>query len=230
MTGEYPTPVSDRAWLAEQLRQIRAEVADANRRAGQGATREALSSGLQLLDNYVRIPVAIPTGADLDDYDAQGVYHQDANAWAAAGSNYPEDVAGLLEVFENVSGGFVYQRYSTYQASAHVWHRTRYVGTWSAWQRVVAEGEPGTIRAMASGSYSSGSDLSSGSGASVSRTFPAGRFPSAPRVVCNPTASARITMAATAVTTSGFTARLDNWSGGTATDRDFDWIAVLEWT
>lgn len=100
--------------------------------------------------------------------------------------------------------------------------------TWTAWRKTAFQEDPGVVKAVATGSYSSGSTLSSGSGVSVSRTFPSGLFTSTPRVVCIPTKSARIQMAAMSVTTTGFTARLDNFSGGTAADRDFNWIAIQE--
>lgn len=87
----------------------------------------------------------------------------------------------------------------------------------------------GVPRAIAGGGYSSSSTLSTGTGVSISRTFPSGRFSSAPRVVANPTKSARIQMACMSITSTGFTARLDNFSGGTAADRDFNWLALEEW-
>jgi len=88
---------------------------------------------------------------------------------------------------------------------------------------------PGEPRAIATGSYSSTTDLSSGSGVGISRTFPSGRFSTAPVVMVIPTKSARIQCAALNITSTGFTAQLDNFSGANASDRDFNWIAIEEW-
>lgn len=78
---------------------------------------------------------SIPTAADLNTYTTQGLYNQDANASAAAGTNYPAPYAGLLEVI-TPNSNFVYQRYTVYQAYATTYYRSKYTTTWSAWERL----------------------------------------------------------------------------------------------
>lgn len=93
--------------------------------------------------DWARMPLAVllpnaPTAHDLNSYVTTGVWHQNYNAGAGVGTNYPAGAAaGLLEVFANPSGTFVYQRYSVYAASASVLAkvhtRGRYNAIWSPW-------------------------------------------------------------------------------------------------
>lgn len=80
--------------------------------------------------------------------------------------------------------------------------------------------------AIATGTYSSTTDVATGTGVSIAVTFPSGRFSATPVVTLNPTISGRLQCAALSITSTGFTARLDNFSGGTATDQDFNWMAI----
>lgn len=83
----------------------------------------------------------IGTTQDLNTYVTPGVWHCSSNANASGGANFPVPVAGLLEVFANALGitgsGFIYQRYTSYNASGHgrQWHREYYNGSWSPWKR-----------------------------------------------------------------------------------------------
>ena len=83
------------------------------------------------------VPTVIPTGADLNNYTTPGLFHQPDTAAAATGTNYPEALAGLLEVFRSTTAGYMtWQRYTTYVASGippRVWSRNYYNGTWSPW-------------------------------------------------------------------------------------------------
>ncbi len=76
---------------------------------------------------------AIPANADLNDYVTTGWHHQNSNSNAASGSNYPNGVAGLLEVYNIVN--MTYQRYTEYSGAGgdHVWIRGRYNTNWSTW-------------------------------------------------------------------------------------------------
>lgn len=154
-------------------------------------------------------------GVNLNDITTPGVYTQSQSAEAGSGSNYPRGIAGVLEVFNNGSN-MIWQRYTSYaEATPEIWARGFYTPSWSVWERY------SPVR-VATGSYSSSTDLAANSGVSIPVTFPAGRFTSIPRVVLNATISSRIITAATLITTSGFTARLDNFTTGAATDRDRD--------
>jgi len=83
------------------------------------------------------VAASLPDAVDLDDYTTPGLWHQDSNARAATGTNYPAPYAGLLEVFNGTqSGTFVYQRYTTYGTQIAVYQRTFYGGTWYGWNLV----------------------------------------------------------------------------------------------
>lgn len=79
--------------------------------------------------------VIIPSGVDLNNYVDTATYIQNYNADAAAGSNYPEPIAGLLEVLSSIAKDWVYQRYTTYN-TLRTYMRRRQGTTWSAWQLV----------------------------------------------------------------------------------------------
>jgi hypothetical protein len=77
------------------------------------------------------LPVtSIPNAANLNTYTTPGSYHQSADAQAAAGTNYPVALAGLLEVY--ASSVMVYQRYTVYN-SGRIYTRSNYNGTWYSW-------------------------------------------------------------------------------------------------
>lgn len=68
---------------------------------------------------------------DLNDYIETGLYHEDQNVHATAGSNFPVALAGLLTV-TYVNESFVYQTYQAYNNTGF-YTRSRYNGTWNAW-------------------------------------------------------------------------------------------------
>ena len=85
------------------------------------------------------VAASLPDAVDLDDYTTPGLWHQDANARAATGTNYPAPYAGLLEVFNGAqSGTFVYQRYTGYKDHQEVWLRSYYSG-WGPWNLIGGE-------------------------------------------------------------------------------------------
>lgn len=69
--------------------------------------------------------------ADLNTYTAPGLYYQPANAQAQTGKNYPEMVAGSLEVYKHAGITQIYRIYS----NSRSYIRTLYNGTWSAWSK-----------------------------------------------------------------------------------------------
>lgn len=69
--------------------------------------------------------------ADLNTYTAPGLYYQPANAQAQTGKNYPEAVAGSLEVYKHAGITQIYRIYSNLRSYV----RTFYNGTWSAWSK-----------------------------------------------------------------------------------------------
>jgi hypothetical protein len=76
--------------------------------------------------------VAIGNAIDLNTLQTPGLYFQAANAQAASGKNYPEAVAGSLEVYKHAGITQVYRVYNNSRQYA----RTLYSGTWSAWSWV----------------------------------------------------------------------------------------------
>lgn len=85
----------------------------------------------------------IGDAVDLNTYIVPGEYVQSTAAEATAGTNYPEDKAGMLRVTaaEFISAGqtypMIWQEYHPYGANTdRFWKRGYYYGTsWSAWTR-----------------------------------------------------------------------------------------------
>lgn len=78
----------------------------------------------------------IPASTNLNTYTTAGVYVQNSNADAASGSNYPEPIAGYLEVItQNTvtpTTSWTLQRYTTYDKEL-VYTRRLYNNAWSPW-------------------------------------------------------------------------------------------------
>lgn len=81
---------------------------------------------------------------DLNDFKETGIYHQNLDRDARAGKNYPNERAGLLEVF-NPDASMVYQRYTDYGSRNNVWTRGFYSNSWSSWIKVSQDGHNHTI-------------------------------------------------------------------------------------
>lgn len=95
---------------------------------------DSAAASKSYVDTTVDRIVDIPTNADLNTYTTTGRYHQPASANAGKGKNYPEPVAGLLEVFN--SGAMTYQRYTGYGKDGKQYWRGRYQKTWGEWVQV----------------------------------------------------------------------------------------------
>ena len=80
--------------------------------------------------------------------------------------------------------------------------------------------------AMESGFQATSGTLANGAGINVTVNFTSGRFSTAPNVVVAPRTSSRNNISVTAVSTTSFTVNLSNFSGATAPDTGFQWIAV----
>ncbi|EMP4584383.1 tail fiber protein [Enterobacter hormaechei] len=75
--------------------------------------------------------VNIGNAIDLNTFTAPGLYYQSSNVQAQTGRNYPEAVAGSLEVYKHAGVTQVYRIY----ADSRSYIRTFYSGTWSAWAK-----------------------------------------------------------------------------------------------
>lgn len=93
------------------------------------------------LNNVMKAGAEIPSGVDLNTYRTTGYYSQNTNTHAAAGSNYPESLAGILEVVTDDTGNgqHTIQRYSVINSN-RVYVRYHYNGTWQAWEQVFRDG------------------------------------------------------------------------------------------
>lgn len=75
--------------------------------------------------------MGIGGGADLNAYTAPGLYYQPANVQAQSGKNYPETVAGSLQIYKHAGITQIYRVYS----NSRSYIRTLYNGVWSAWTK-----------------------------------------------------------------------------------------------
>lgn len=75
--------------------------------------------------------VVIGNAVDLNSFTTPGLYYQASNAQAQTGRNYPEAVAGSLEVYKHAGISQVYRIY----ADSRSYIRTFYNGAWTAWAK-----------------------------------------------------------------------------------------------
>ena len=98
----------------------------------QGISVQGASGAQGVTGTVISLPVTqIPNAADLNQYITPGTYHQSADVQAAAGTNYPVALSGLLEVY--ASSLMVYQRYTVYN-SGQIYTRSSYNSSWYAWR------------------------------------------------------------------------------------------------
>ncbi|EPE1853337.1 phage tail protein [Cronobacter dublinensis] len=99
--------------------------------SGRTVNGRALSEDITITaqDIFNGQSVSIGSAADLNAYTVPGLYYQLANSQAANGKNYPEAVAGSLEVYKHAGITQIYRIYNNSRA----YIRTAFNGTWSAW-------------------------------------------------------------------------------------------------
>lgn len=95
------------------------------------------------LSKILALGATIPGSANLNNYNATGLYHQPSTANAGSGSNYPVALAGVLEVIAD--GTFIYQKYTAYDSAHNVYVRTCDNGTWYTWTRILDTADLTTI-------------------------------------------------------------------------------------
>lgn len=105
--------------------------------------------------------VELGNAVDLNTVITEGTYTQSSTAEAAAGTNYPRPIAGLLEVFVNSytgTPGMIWQRYTLYGIySGEVYTRANYNGTWSSWTTVSRD--TGWVALTVSAGWTSGTGV-----------------------------------------------------------------------
>lgn len=77
----------------------------------------------------------IGNAVNLNSYMTPGLWFQSSDAEAAAGTNYPEPKAGVLEVVSNIGSTFVIQKYiPAAQSSNYYYLRTYNAAAWTSWK------------------------------------------------------------------------------------------------
>ncbi|EOI3554050.1 phage tail protein [Cronobacter dublinensis] len=119
--------------LAATAKAVKAANDNASGRVPSGRTvnGRALSEDIAITaqDIFNGQSVSIGSASDLNAYTVPGLYYQPANSQAANGKNYPEAVAGSLEVYKHAGITQIYRIYNNSRA----YIRTAFNGTWSAW-------------------------------------------------------------------------------------------------
>ena len=119
--------------LAATPKAVKAANDNANGRvpSGRKVNGRALSADISITaqDIFNGQTVGIGNAEDLNAYTTPGLYYQPANAQAQTGKNYPEVMAGSLEVYKHAGISQVYRVYN----NSRSYIRTLYSGTWSVW-------------------------------------------------------------------------------------------------
>ncbi|QFG09315.1 hypothetical protein SEA_DJUNGELSKOG_20 [Arthrobacter phage Djungelskog] len=130
-----PTSVTQTAWLYTAADSTDTKAYRRFYRASAWTPWFRLRMSEEELDSrYWQTAVTELGQEDLNTVTTPGDYHQSQNADAAAAANYPRPDAGFLTV--RAVTNFIYQEYSTYQASAMRYWRAKYNSNWSAWQQI----------------------------------------------------------------------------------------------
>ncbi|WP_235211352.1 phage tail-collar fiber domain-containing protein [Enterobacter sp. UCD-UG_FMILLET] len=126
---------SDSEALAATPKAVKAANDNANGRvpSGRKVNGRALTEDINITsqDIFNGQAVLIGNAADLNSFTTPGLYYQSSNAQAEAGTNYPEKVAGSLEVYKHAGVTQVYRIY----ADSRSFIRIYYNGTWTPWAK-----------------------------------------------------------------------------------------------
>jgi hypothetical protein len=116
---------------------------------GDQDTTYTAGNGLSLSGTEFRMAGgSIGGSVDLDTYTGSGYYVQGSNAYAASGTNWPVDKAGILTVVRAEGNTtHITQTYDQYNSNAF-YNRSYYNGTWSSWRNLAQD--TNTQRAISS--------------------------------------------------------------------------------
>ncbi|EPN3617574.1 phage tail protein [Cronobacter turicensis] len=144
---------SESETLAATPKAVKAANDNANGRvpSGRKVNGRALTADISVTaqDIFNGQAVGIGNALDLNSFTTPGLYYQPANAQAISGMNYPEAVAGSLEVLKHAGVTQIYRIYN----NSRSYIRTMYGGAWTAWTRqydVANKPTPAEIGALAS--------------------------------------------------------------------------------
>ena len=109
-------------------------LSDAPTSNSQAATKSYVDTEV---GQRVKVLGALGSGVDLNDLVENAVGVQTASVNAKSELNYPEQMAGAIQVIYSGTS-MVYQYYTTYHTSGtNIYWRTKYSSTWGAWKRLV---------------------------------------------------------------------------------------------
>ncbi|WP_240184434.1 phage tail-collar fiber domain-containing protein [Enterobacter cloacae] len=161
--------------LAATPKAVKAANDNANGRvpSGRRVNGRALAEDINITsqDIFNGQAVLIGNAADLNSFTTPGLYYQSSNAQAQAGTNYPEAVAGSLEVYKHAGVTQVYRIY----ADSRSYIRAFYNGAWTSWAKqydAANKPTPGDIGAVPA----SGGSVAHLENATYYKTNPAGWY------------------------------------------------------
>ena len=121
--------------LAATPKAVKAANDNANGRvpSGRKVNGRALAEDINITsqDIFNGQAVLIGNAADLNSFNTPGLYYQPSNEQAQAGTNYPEPVAGSLEVYKHAGITQVYRIY----ADSRSYIRIFFNGAWTSWAK-----------------------------------------------------------------------------------------------
>ncbi|WP_288440498.1 tail fiber protein [uncultured Enterobacter sp.] len=161
--------------LAATPKAVKAANDNANGRvpSGRRVNGRALAEDINITsqDIFNGQAVLIGNAADLNSFTTPGLYYQSSNAQAQTGTNYPEAVAGSLEVYKHAGVTQVYRIY----ADSRSYIRAFYNGAWTSWAKqydAANKPTPGDIGAVPA----SGGSVAHLENATYYKTNPAGWY------------------------------------------------------
>lgn len=122
--------------LSDSNSPTQVSIGDQTTTAPSGIVAIRIEEGIVALGNAVNLNTLILTGQ----------YHQNMNTQAAAGTNYPTPLAGMLDV--KAMDVMIYHRYTVYDGFRGSYEREFFNGVWSPW-RSVAVDVPGSVEMYA---------------------------------------------------------------------------------
>ncbi|MER1534537.1 phage tail-collar fiber domain-containing protein [Citrobacter sedlakii] len=126
---------SESELLAATPKAVKAANDNANGRvpSGRKVNGKALAGDINITsqDIFNGQAVGIGNAVDLNSYTTPGLYYQPQNEQAKTGKNYPEALAGSLEIYKHAGITQIYRLYG----NSRSYIRALYGGVWSEWAK-----------------------------------------------------------------------------------------------